>query len=1169
MSHVPSGFAHPQVQQRIQELVQTDPFIAAILPDKHLYESLQDTSVGIAEKLESIFTRYSDRTAFGERAWTIENNQGIARRKVLPEFTTYTYAHIWKLVQLCGSWLQQHSHTGSFLASMGFASVQYAILDYASIYAGMSIVPLQSGLSAEQTAPIVQETSPGVMAVSMEYIESLREAIVGQDSIRDLIVFDYCAQDEQQQRIFSQAQQFFAQHSPQLNVITFEQIIAEQENKAIKPSVTITDKDHIYRILYTSGSTGTPKGAVYTYDMYARLWSDTVDVPVVMVHYMPMSHVYGIAYIMRQLTAGGVGYFTGKSDQSLLFEDNALAQPTIFNAVPRLFDIIYQRYNSQLSKRTEGITDSVQLREIEAEVKDYFRKNELGGRLVAVVSASAPISTEMCDFIEDLLQFPIINGYGSTETHMVLSDGWVDTESIEDIKLIDVPELGYLTSDTPYPRGELLVKPYRRFAGYYKREDITASVVDDDGFYKTGDVMEQIAPHRYRYLDRRNNVIKLSQGEFVAISQLEAQFATSTAIAQIYIYGSSEQSFLLAVIVPTADLRELYVQGQQEQVRHHINSSIQQIVRDHHLQPYQVPRDFIVETVPFTKENGLLSGIAKLLRPAVKAKYQDRLEELYTILNSGQQTHLDRLRDKSSTDSVSSIVVEAAAITVGVPKEEVSEQTSFNDLGGDSLSALSFSRFLEDIFGVEVPVQVIVGPTASLAGVADFIEKNISGSQRPTVASIHGKDTQQLRASDLTLDKFIDDHILSQAREIQYENKPIKTVLLTGANGYLGRFLALQWLERLVPIGGTLICVVRAANEDQALARIFDAIGEDDPVLTEHFKQLAKDHLQIVIGDLAEPHLGIDDAQWQFLTRTVDYIVHCGALVNHVLPYTQLFGPNVLGTTELIGLSLTNTIKPISFLSTVSVVDKSGGVYIPEDGDIREANPLRNIDDGYANGYGVSKWASEVLLREAHEQFNVPVTVFRSDMILAHRKYFGQYNPIDAFTRLISSVGLTHLAPADFYNNSYQGESAKAHYDGLPVDFTAAAITTIGAEQGAGHHTYNVFNSHKDGISLNTFVDWMIELGVQITKIDDYHEWFTRFRDALHELPKEQKNASVLPLLHAYTSPLKILESSPVPAENFRAKIQEIGVNGENDVPHLDKQLIAQYVSGLKHHGLL
>ena len=89
------------------------------------------------------------------------------------------------------------------------------------------------------------------------------------------------------------------------------------------------------------------------------------------------------------------------------------------------------------------------------------------------------------------------------------------------------------------------------FPGYYKRPETTAGVFDDDGYYRTGDVFAEIAPDRLVYVDRRNNVLKLAQGEFVTLAKLEAEFGNSPLIRQIYVYGNSAQPYLLAVVVPT------------------------------------------------------------------------------------------------------------------------------------------------------------------------------------------------------------------------------------------------------------------------------------------------------------------------------------------------------------------------------------------------------------------------------------------------------------------------------------------------------------------------------------------------------------------------------------------------------------------------------------------
>ena len=90
-----------------------------------------------------------------------------------------------------------------------------------------------------------------------------------------------------------------------------------------------------------------------------------------------------------------------------------------------------------------------------------------------------------------------------------------------------MPDLGYFRTDRPHPRGELLVKSEGLFPGYYKRPELTAEMFDDDGYYRTGDIVAETGPDQLVYLDRRNNVLKLSQGEFVTVSKLEAAFGDS------------------------------------------------------------------------------------------------------------------------------------------------------------------------------------------------------------------------------------------------------------------------------------------------------------------------------------------------------------------------------------------------------------------------------------------------------------------------------------------------------------------------------------------------------------------------------------------------------------------------------------------------------------------
>src|SRR6202011_891166 len=126
-----------------------------------------------------------------------------------------------------------------------------------------------------------------------------------------------------------------------------------------------------------------------------------------------------------------------------------------------------------------------------------------------------------------------------------------------------------------------------------------------------------------------------------------------------------------------------------------------------------------------------------------------------------------------------------------------------------------------------------------------------------------------------------------------------------------------------------------------------------------HYRDLTADHLEVIAGDKGEEDLGLDRQTWQRLADTVDLIVDPAALVNHVLPYSELFGPNALGTAELIRLALTTKQKPYIYTSTIAVGDQIAAEKFTEDADVRVISATRKIDDSYANGYANSKWAGE------------------------------------------------------------------------------------------------------------------------------------------------------------------------------------------------------------------
>jgi fatty acid CoA ligase FadD9 len=266
---------------------------------------------------------------------------------------------------------------------------------------------------------------------------------------------------------------------------------------------------------------------------------------------------------------------------------------------------------------------------------------------------------------------------------------------------------------------------------------------------------------------------------------------------------------------------------------------------------------------------------------------------------------------------------------------------------------------------------------------------------------------------------------------------------------------------------------------------------------------------------------------------------------------------------------VTTRIKPFVYLSTISVGDGIEPGRFVEDADIRQMSATRTIGEMYANGYGNSKWAGEVLLREAHDLCGLPVSVFRCDMIMAGTTYAGQVNVPDMFTRMILSLSATGVAPRSFYALDAEGNPQRAHFEGLPVEFVADAVSTLGTNVVGGFETYHVMNPHDDGISMDTFVDWLIEAGYQIARVPDYADWLARFETTLRALPEKQRQASLLPLLHNYQQPQHPINGSLAPTDRFRTAVQDNKIGPDKDIPHISAPEIVKYITDLELLGLL
>ncbi|OBF06965.1 non-ribosomal peptide synthetase [Mycobacterium sp. ACS4054] len=692
--------------------------------------------------------------------------------------------------------------------------------------------------------------------------------------------------------------------------------------------------------------------------------------------------------------------------------------------------------------------------------------------------------------------------------------------------------------------GELYIAGRGVAMGYARRAGLTASRFVACPFgapgarmYRTGDLVRWGADGQLQYLGRVDEQVKI-RGYRIELGEIQAALAGLDGVEQAAVIAREDRpgdKRLVGYITGTADPATIRAQLGER------------------LPAYMVPVAVVVlDALPLTV-NG------KLDKRALPAPEYQKTGGVY----------------RPPATPVEETLADIYAGVLGL--QRVSVEDSFFDLGGDSLSAMRVIAEINTALDTNLSVRTLF-EAPSVRRLGQQAERDTGSDDEAeggaaTFASVHGRDATQVYASDLKLDKFIDAETLNAAPALPGPSSEVRTVLLTGATGFLGRYLALQWLEQLELVDGKLICLVRAGSDEEARQRLEKTFDSGDPRLLRYFRELAADHLEVIAGDKGQADLGLDEQTWQRLADTVDLIVDSAALVNGVLPYSELFGPNVAGTAELIRVALTTKMKPFAYVSTSDVGRQIDPASFTEDADIRVISPIRKIDGSYANGYGNSKWAGEVLLREANDLCGLPVSVFRSDMILSDTSYAGQFNLSDMFTRMVLSLVATGIAPRSFYQLDADGNRQRAHFDALPVEFVAEAVTTLGSQVVEGFETYHVMNPHDDGIGIDEYVDWLIEAGYPIERIDDFSEWLQRFEAALRDLPERQRKHSVLQMLQVpgynQLQAPEPANGSFAPTDRFRAAVQEAKVGVESDIPHITPAVIVKYVTDLQLLGLL
>jgi thioester reductase-like protein len=382
-------------------------------------------------------------------------------------------------------------------------------------------------------------------------------------------------------------------------------------------------------------------------------------------------------------------------------------------------------------------------------------------------------------------------------------------------------------------------------------------------------------------------------------------------------------------------------------------------------------------------------------------------------------------------------------------------------------------------------------------------------------------------ATDFNAEAVLDQAIYTETKPDPHQISDPSAVFLTGATGFLGAFLL---YELLLQTRADIYCLVRSFDDEEGKKRIRNTL-ESYSLWHESFSF----RVIPIPGDLSQPLLGLSTEQFDAMARKIDTIYHSGAMVNFVYPYSTLKAPNVLGTQEILRLANHISVKPVHYISTLSVFDSDS--YSEKD-PILEHDPLDSIE-GIHEGYSQSKWVAETLVTIARSR-GIPVCIYRPGRISGHSQT-GVWNTDDFTCKMIK--GCIQLGNAPYQD---------VMMDLTPVEYVSSAIVYLSKQQeslGQAFHLINPRPAH-----WNDFVNWIRSFNYPIQKVP-YDQWQ---RELIHRSTAQENALS--PLLPLFLGPN--VQEEEVEPQRFSCRNTFAGLEGSSiECPPVDAALLHTYFS--------
>jgi myxalamid-type nonribosomal peptide synthetase MxaA len=612
--------------------------------------------------------------------------------------------------------------------------------------------------------------------------------------------------------------------------------------------------------------------------------------------------------------------------------------------------------------------------------------------------------------------------------------------------------------------------------------------------YKTGDLVRTHPNGSIEFLGRVDHQVKvrgfrIEPGEIEAVLNQHPHIMTSVVMAREDSPGTKR---LVAYVVPDANATLT-------------TSELRRVLRTQ-LPDYMVPAAFVqLETLP-------LSPNGKVDRQSLPNPDTTRPD----IDTQWRAPHTN---------------VEAQLVDLWgdiLNLKQVGIDDNFFELGGHSLLIVQLLTRIRDAFQVDLPLQVLFAePT--IAGLAEQIELMRQGNALPPNSPPH---------LELTADAILDASITPIHAISQSKSEPTH-VLLTGATGFLGAFLLHELLQQS---SATIYCLIRATNFESGQQKLHQTLNAYGLEVDRHSFRIIP-----IIGDLSQPRLGLSTAQFNTLADQIDVIYHNGATVNHTAPYASLKATNVLGTQEMLRLACQSRVKPVHFISTISVFSSidakqnaNGLTLINEWDELGDRPP--------ANGYTQSKWVAEKLVASARDR-GLPVSIYRPGRISGHSQT-GVFNANDFLYKLI--MGCIQLGSAPV---------GDMRLDILPVDSVSKAIVHLSRQPDSFNKAYHLIHPHP--VSSQLLIDQIRSCGFSIEQLP-YGQWRSRLLQVAERSP-DHPLYPLIPLFPARTTEASVPSTLSISCQSTWNDLAKAAIT----CPPINAALFEIYLSHLTCGGYL